>query len=160
MFLLSLMKQENSKLAIKQIDKKIKSIQTLEKVQFQKEGWIKTLRNVLNISMEQLGKRMAITAQGIKKMEEREQERGITLKALDDVAKAMDMTLVYGFIPIDGSLEKLIERKANEMATKIIMRTSNTMKLENQQNSDEYQKAAIDELTAELKRTMPGKLWD
>jgi len=154
------MKQENSKLAIKQIDKKIKSIQTLEKVQFQKEGWIKTLRNVLNISMEQLGKRMAITAQGIKKMEEREQERGITLKALDDVAKAMDMTLVYGFIPIDGSLEKLIERKANEMATKIIMRTSSTMKLENQQNSDEYQKAAIDELTAELKRTMPGKLWD
>ncbi|MBS1688008.1 MAG: mobile mystery protein A [Bacteroidetes bacterium] len=154
------MKQENSRLAIKQIDKKISSIQAFETLHFQKEGWIRTLRNILNMSMEQLGRKMSITAQGVKKMEGREQERGITLKSLDDVAKAMDMKLVYGFIPIDGSLEQLIERKAKEMATRIIMRTSNTMKLENQQNSNEYQKAAIEELADELKRTIPGKLWD
>ena len=45
------------------------------------------------------------------------------------------MQLVYGFVPNDGSLDALIEKRANELATQIVMRTSNTMKLEDQGNT-------------------------
>ena len=54
------------------------------------------------------------------------------------------MQLVYGFVPNDGSLDALIERKASELAAKIVHRTSNTMKLEDQENSkDRIEKALI-----------------
>jgi hypothetical protein len=47
----------------------------------------------------------------------------------------LDMQLVYGFVPNDGSLDALIEKRAKELATQIVMRTANTMKLEDQANS-------------------------
>jgi len=47
------------------------------------------------------------------------------------------MQLVYGFVPNDGSLDALIEKRATELATKIVMRTSNNMKLEDQVKSNE-----------------------
>ena len=59
----------------------------------------------------------------------------------------MDMQLVYGFVPNDGSLDALIERRANELATKIVLRTSNTMKLEDQGNSNKRIQKAIEEHT-------------
>ena len=70
------------------------------------------------------------------------------------------MQLVYGFVPNDGSLDALIEKRATELATKIVMRTSNTMKLEDQGNSNERLKKAIIERTTEIKNKMPQILWD
>jgi len=79
---------------------------------------------------------------------------------LKNVAEALDMQLVYGFVPKDGSLEALIERKVRELATQIVMRTSNTMKLEDQENSKERLGKAIEERAAALKNEMPRSLWD
>jgi hypothetical protein len=47
----------------------------------------------------------------------------------------MDLQLIYVLIPKDGTLELLIDRKARELATKIVNRTSHSMKLEGQENS-------------------------
>lgn len=79
---------------------------------------------------------------------------------MKEVAKAMDIQLVYGFIPNQGSLEALIEKKASELATRIVMRTSNSMKLEDQQNSDKRLQKAIKERTRMLVNEMPKILWD
>jgi len=70
------------------------------------------------------------------------------------------MELVYGFVPKDGSLDALIDRKARELATQIVSRTSNTMKLEDQENSEMRLKKAIEQRTAILKHEMPKILWD
>lgn len=70
------------------------------------------------------------------------------------------MKLVYGFIPKDGSLEKMVEQQAAELAKKIVLRTSTTMKLEDQENSSQRIKEAIADMTDELKRAMPKSLWD
>ncbi|WP_316846144.1 hypothetical protein [Pedobacter psychrodurus] len=72
----------------------------------------------------------------------------------------MNMELVYGFVPKAGSLDAMIEEKANELATKIVLRTSNTMKLEDQENFKERVEKAINERTEELKKEMPKILWD
>lgn len=154
------MKGDNRRLLIKQIDRKMRNAGELNNLQFSQEGWVRTIRQLLNISLEQLGKKIGVTPQAIKGIEKREQNGGVTINSLNEIANAMDMKLVYMFLPKDGSLEKLIERKANEVAKKIVLRSSTTMKLEDQENSNEHVKEAIQELTDELKRQIPGTLWD
>jgi len=66
----------------------------------------------------------------------------------------------YVFIPQSGSLKAYIEKTAARVATEIVMRTSQTMKLENQENSKERIEQAIREKTEELVREMPSYIWD
>jgi predicted DNA-binding mobile mystery protein A len=93
-------------------------------------------------------------------MEQREKNGSITLKSLRETAKALDMELVYGFVPKDGTLNALIARKAKELATKIVSRTSQSMILEDQGISEERLEKAIEERTASLIYEMPKILWD
>jgi predicted DNA-binding mobile mystery protein A len=112
------------------------------------------------MSMQQLGNKLSITKQGVMDIEKREKEGSITIKSLKELGRALDMELVYGFVPNDGTLEALIEKRARELATKIVLRTSNTMRLENQGNSDQRIELAINERTEEIKNEMPKILWD
>jgi predicted DNA-binding mobile mystery protein A len=123
-------------------------------------GWIKAIRNGIGMSMEQLGKKLSITKQGVMDIEKREKEGAITIKSMQEIAKAIDMQFVYGFVPDDGSLDQMIEMRALEMATKIVQRTSNTMKLEDQENSKERIEKAIKERAAEIINKTPKILWD
>jgi predicted DNA-binding mobile mystery protein A len=123
-------------------------------------GWIKAIRNGIGMSMEQLGKKLSITKQGVMDIEKREKEGAITIKSMQEIAKAIDMQFVYGFVPKAGSLEQMIETRALEMATKIVERTSTTMKLEDQANSKERIEKAIKERATEIINKTPKILWD
>ena len=112
------------------------------------------------MSMLQLGKRLSITKQSVQDIERREKDGSISIKALREAARALDMQLVYGFVPNDGSLEALIDRKAKELATQIVQRTSNSMKLEDQENSKQRIEKAIEERATIIKNEMPKTLWD
>lgn len=147
-------------LKIAQLEKKMKLFQSLQKVQPPASGWIKTLRTTLGMTLQQLGSKLRMTKQSALDLENREREGAVSLKTLRDVAEAMDMQLVYGFVPKDGSLDALIERKARAMATTITMRTSATMKLEDQEITQQRLKKAIDERTIELKNKLPKNVWD
>lgn len=150
------MKAKNSTLSIRQLDKRMHSGNT----EIPKEGWVRLIRKSLNISLAQLGKRLAISPQGVKKIEQNEAEGSITLNTLRNAGEALNLKLVYGFVPKAGSLEKMIENRARELAEKIVMRTSVTMKLEDQENSAERIREAITDMTADLKRELPRSLWD
>jgi predicted DNA-binding mobile mystery protein A len=123
-------------------------------------GWIKSIRTSLGMSLQQLGNKISITKQSVLDIERREQLGRISLKTLRESANALDMELVYSFVPKDGSLDTLIERKAKELATEIVLRTSNTMKLENQEVSKKRIQKAILERTIIIKNEMPKILWD
>ena len=154
------MKSQNTGLFVYQLDKSLSPLLPLQEIETPAGGWINLIRKTLQISLRQLGEKLSMTPQSVRDTEIREKEGSITLKALHQVAEALDMKLVYGFIPKDGSLEKLIERKARDLATTIVNRTSTTMKLEDQGNSKERLKQAIAELTEELRRELPKSLWD
>ena len=124
------------------------------------KGWINQIRTGLNMSQVQLAKRLGMTAPAIIDLERREAEEAITLKSLREAGEALNLKLVYGFVPKDGSLEAMIEEKAREQATKIIKRTSVTMKLEDQENSRSRLEEALAELTNDIKREIPKSLWD
>jgi len=147
-------------LLLQQLNNKMQSFAALQKVVAPPTGWIKAVRLALGMSSQQLGNKLSITRQGVQDIERREKDGSITLNTLKETAAAMDMQLVYGFVPKDGSLENLIERKAKELAANIVMRTSNTMKLEDQENSQERINKAIEEKTAALKNELPKILWD
>jgi predicted DNA-binding mobile mystery protein A len=123
-------------------------------------GWVNAFRTALKMSLRQLGNKLNISPQSTKEIEEREANGAITLNTLRDVANAMDLQLVYGFVSKHDSLEQMIEKRAREIATEIVMRTNNTMTLEDQQNSKERIEQAIAQKTADIKHEMPKYLWD
>jgi len=147
-------------LQLQQLNYKLLKINELKNISIPPTGWVKAIRVALGMSLLQLGDKLRLTKQSAHDIEKREQERTITLNALRGAADALDMQLVYGFVPKDGSLDALIDRKARELATKIVLRTSNTMRLEDQENSRERIQKAIEERTEALKNEMPRSLWD
>lgn len=152
--------RNQKKLIIRQLDKKSKPLLQFSGYSVPEKGWINAVRTSLNITLEQAGKKMGNTRQDISSAEKREAAGSITLNKLNEIASAMDLKLVYGLVPKDGSYEKLIEKKAKQMAEKIIRRTNQNMQLENQGIRDRELLRAIKELTEELKRDMPSSLWD
>jgi predicted DNA-binding mobile mystery protein A len=149
-----------NKLQFQQLNEKMLQLAGMKHVIIPPIGWIKAIRNGIGMSMEQLGKKLSITKQGVMDIEKREKEGAITIKSMQEIAKAIDMQFVYGFVPDAGSLDQMIEMRALEMATKIVQRTSNTMKLEDQENSKERIEKAIKERAAEIINKTPKILWD
>jgi predicted DNA-binding mobile mystery protein A len=147
-------------LRLQQLNDKMLGFASLKQVAAPPTGWIKAIRTALGMSLQQLGTKLAISKQGVFDIERREKDGTITINSLSAIARAMDMQLVYGFVPNDGSLEALLEKRATELATRIVLRTAHTMKLEDQANSKKRIETAIKERAAELQHDMPKILWD
>lgn len=124
------------------------------------KGWLHAIRTALNMTLEQLGNRLNTSKQAAKALEMREAEGAISLRTLQEAANAMDMKLVYGLVTKNGTLDQLVEQKARTFAEKIVQRTHHNMQLEDQGNSEERIAAAIDELTADIKRELRRSIWD
>lgn len=151
---------DKNKLQIDQLESRITLFSPTRKLPNPPTGWVKAIRLALGMSMQQLANKLGVTKQSVQEIEIREKEGAITLKSLRETARALDMELVYGFVPKEGTLEKYIESKARSLAEKIVYRTSNTMKLEDQQNTNERIQKAIEERTAIIKKELPKTLWD
>lgn len=148
------------KLQLDQLDRKLDKYKMASKVTPPPSGWIRSIRLSLGMTLQQLAEKLSITKQSVYELEKREKKGSITLKSLKEVANAMDLQLVYALVPKDGSLDLLIERKAQELAQRIVSRTSDNMKLEAQENSNERIEKAIHERSITLKSEMPRVLWD
>lgn len=149
-----------NKLQREQLDRKLIKFMELKDIPIPQTGWIYATRKALNMSLKQLGKRLGITPQGIHQIETGEKNGSISLKKLREAADALDLQLVYALIPKDGSIQALVERAAYDAAKKIVMRTSITMKLEDQENSEERLQKAIRDKAEEIIRETPKYLWD
>ncbi len=143
-----------------QLDRKITAFKNLQGLVIPPSGWVYSIRKALNMSLRQLGERMGITAQSVKEIETREKNASISIGVLSQVGKALDMKFVYGFIPGDDTLEKMIEKQARKVAQQIVLRTSASMDLEAQRTSDENIQRAVEEKAKELIAKIPRYLWD
>jgi predicted DNA-binding mobile mystery protein A len=112
------------------------------------------------MTMAQLGTKLNITRQGVRKIEESEAHGTITLNTLKEVATALELKLVYALVPKDGTIDDLIQVKAEKLARKIVLRTNQNMKLEDQGIGDEKLKDTINDLANEIKREVRKSLWD
>jgi predicted DNA-binding mobile mystery protein A len=151
---------KKNKLQIQQLSDKIEKLVAMATVVMPSIGWIKTIRTGIGMSLEQLGKKLSVTKQAIQDIENREREGSITIKSMHEIANALDMKFVYAIVPKNGSLDEMIEKRALEIAKVIVQRTSNTMKLEDQENSHERIQKAIKERAEEIINKTPKILWD
>jgi predicted DNA-binding mobile mystery protein A len=151
---------KKQKLILEQTDRKILLLKKAEELIVPSAEWVYTIRKALGMSLRQLGIKMEITAQSVREIEEREKNETVSLKVLKQFGKALDLKLIYGFVPKSGSLKAIIEKRANELAKEIVNRTSVSMKLEEQENDPKRIQKAIKEKTEELKLGMPKYLWD
>lgn len=156
--LINLMKNNIKILQIRQLDNKLKGLNSVipERPAF---GWIKAMRLALSMTSSQLAKNLGISQQAAHAFEKGEVEETITLGKLRAVSAAMGFKLVYVFVP-EETIEKLIEQKARDLATEIVMRASHQMAMENQKISEEKIIQAVKERTAEYIKTVPKNLWD
>lgn len=143
-----------------QLDDKIIMLQTAAGAIPPSSGWIYAIRYGINMSLRQLGQRLSITPQSVKEIEEREKQGTISLVVLRRVAKALNMSFVYGFIPNDQTLEGMIEERASELAEILVNKASIQMSLEDQGLSEDRLKRAVDQKARELRDKVPKTLWD
>ncbi len=112
------------------------------------------------MTLEQFGKKLGITRQGARRIEISEASGTISINLLKEAGRALNMRLVYGFVPEDSSLESMIEKRARKLAEMIVTRSSIQMNLEGQGVSEESLKRSIDEMIYDYKREVPKILWN
>jgi len=154
------MRLSKQKLLLEQTEKKLKKFYPLKNLSVPDMGWLRVIRKSLNISLNQLGSKLKISPQSVRAIEERERSGTLTINSLRVAAEALNLKLVYVLIPKEKSLQKMIDKRAYEFAREIVLRTSHTMKLEDQEVSDERVQTAIKEKAEEIKTKMPRYLWD
>ncbi len=152
--------RNKKQLLIEQLDQKLENFKNSAMVLVPTKGWINTIRTTLNMTRDQLGAKLEMTKGAIQKIEEREASGQITINKLKDVGQALDMKFVYGFVPNDGSIDNLIGIKSEKLARKIVIRTNQNMKLEDQGIGDEKINKTINDLAKEIKREVRKSIWD
>lgn len=122
-----------------------------------RSGWVRAIREALGMSQGQLAERMKISRQSLQDLEKSEAERRITLDSLDRAARAMGCRVVYSLVPESGTLDDLLERRANQVADALLRSPDHSMKLEAQGVSEMDRQRSL--LVDELLRGNPRKLW-
>ncbi len=149
---------KNKLLVVRQLDRQLLAIKESGVALVPKEGWMKTIRKALGMTIKQLAKRLGTNPSRVVRMEKAEIEGAITLRTLRTVAKQLDCFFVYSFIP-RSSLEKKIKDRAKEIVIEQIKRTSHTMYLEAQSVETDWLDAQIEDLTGELLAKNWKHLW-
>lgn len=156
---ISMFKNTARKLSQAHLDKRLKSLKSLDILQTPPRGWIYTIRTTLGMTLAQLGQRLRISPQAVAQLEKREVAGQITLSTLREALGAMGVQHAHTVFT-SASLQEIVHHQAERKAREIVLRTSQTMHLENQKNSDKRLAEAIREKTRELEERLPSSLWD
>ena len=151
---------ELKKIAIKQCRNKVKRIEErFIDVVLPSEGWIKTLRQALNMSGAQLARRLGVTRGLVSKTEKAELSGGVTLKKMQDIAQAMNCRFVYAIVP-ETDIDTTLKHQALAKARDRVKRASTHMALEDQALSDEQLRLEIERLAENMLASSDSTLWD
>ncbi|TNE59705.1 MAG: mobile mystery protein A [Alphaproteobacteria bacterium] len=123
-------------------------------------GWIATMRKALGMSGAQLGRRMGLSRMRISQAEKAEPKGAITLKSMDEFARAMGGKFVYAIVPESGTINDIRHRQARAKAETLIKTAATHMALEDQSLSKEQNEAEIERLAEELLKNPPPDFWE
>lgn len=122
------------------------------------QGWIRTLREGLGMSLRQLAARVGMTKASLSQMERREAEGAITLKSLEKLAEAIDADLYYFVVP-RRPLEVMVRDRATALAGRLAKEVAETMALEDQGTSGDRLQQLVQHHTERLLQDV-SSLWD
>jgi len=154
------MKIKNRELVIEQLDNKLNRLKILQTIGVPQKGWLRAIRNALNMNCRQLAQRLKVSDRSsVSLLECNEISGSATIKTMKHAAQALDCIFVYGLIP-RTSLKDTIKKQAENVAKQRMAKTTHTMLLENQQLTDEEEKKVFKAMVDELTEKMPKTLWD
>ena len=122
-------------------------------------GWIRAIRYALGMSGRQLAERLGISKNSVSAIEKREQDGSVTIRMMRRVGEAMDCSFFYGFLP-NGSFEKIVRHRAEEVARERINRIDQTMRLEGQELPEEKMESIWRKEVDRLVDGTPRTLWN
>lgn len=151
----------NKWLAIKQLDRQLKEWQAVSnKYGKPRAGWVKTLREALSMSAEQLANRLGLSRARIVQLENAEVYDAVTLRTLKEAANAMECEFVYAIVPKGSStLEGIIKARADQIASERISRVAHTMALEKQSLDSDSLNDQKSDLFKNILEHLNKKLW-
>lgn len=95
------------------------------------QGWLRTVREALNMPQRELARRLGIAQPSVQALERREVKGTITLESLERAADALGCDLVYALIPRQP-LETILRQQAEKVARAQWGAVEHTMALEDQ----------------------------
>jgi predicted DNA-binding mobile mystery protein A len=156
-----IMRTPVSLLALELFDADLPKIQHASEVlirQTPREGWVRSIRKSLGMSMRAYATRIGFKEpSSVKDLERNERAGTITLQTLKRAAEAMDADFVYAIVP-RKSLRETVAARARQVAEQRIAPIAKSMALEEQGLSKSQIQRQIDELAHELEMR-PDRLW-
>ena len=130
-YIIILMKRRND-LASNQLNRRISSLRSVQSQATVHPGWIRFMRQSLQMTLKQLAEKAHLSLPTIAQAERGEAAGKTSLATLKTMAHAMDCELMYAFVP-KKDVSELIENAAFEKAKKILSQADVHMTLEDQQ---------------------------
>lgn len=147
-------------LILKQLERQLELWRQVGKPLFQpKIGWIKTIRQGLGMTANQLAKRLSVHRTRVVKIERAELEGALTLRTLREAAESLNCDLIYGFVPKE-SIQETLQKQAEKVARQRIKGVAHSMALEDQSVTQRFQEEQIKELAKELLLHAHRHLWE
>lgn len=148
-------------LRIRQLDDTLSRIQSAHEHPAPRDGWVKTIRTALGMSLRQLAERVGLSKTAVHSIETNEPEGTVQLDSLRSLAEGLDCELVYALVPRgQSSLHGILDRQAERIAERVVSRVSDSMELEEQGVEASERTRQIQELKAELLRERGRTFWD
>lgn len=144
-----------TKLRRRQLDEGLTGLRGLGRLP---RGYIREIRDALEMSSYQLADRLGVSQSTVMDMEASERNGTITIKSLERAAAALGCKLVYALVPND-SLEQIVTKQAKLRARELSSSVFRTMALEQQATETSEQNSLIDELADDLLRKGKRELW-
>ena len=114
-----------------------------------KQGWIRTIRNALGMTADDLALRLGVSGTAVRLLEKSETNATIQLDSLQRVANALDCDVVVSLQP-RIPLSEMVQRQARMRAHELAQRVSVTMALEDQAVNSDFIHSKIESIYEEL----------
>ncbi|MGA7306643.1 MAG: mobile mystery protein A [Rhodothermales bacterium] len=143
----------------RQVEESVSRVERLRGLERPKGGWIKTIRNVLGMTMKQLARRAGVSQPMISQYEHAEVEDAITLSTLRRIADSLGCDLVYGLVP-RRPIGTMIETQARRAAERRVRKVHESMAIEDQSVSPGELERQIDEYAQDLIKNGRRSIWE
>lgn len=148
----------DKKLMRKLLSKKMNKLRPLLGMKIPAAGWLKTIRESLGMTLEELGDRVGLDKSRVYRIEQAEVDGDLQLSTLQKMAEGLEMTFVYGYVP-DKDLEEIVREQARKIAMKRLERVDHSMKLEVQGLSDEEHKHTLNDMVDKILVEESRNIW-
>ena len=149
----------NKFLSIKQLDQQLLILKSNGALNIPPEGWVRSVRKVLGMTIKQLARRLGVNASRVVKIEMSEPKGAVTLRTLQEVAEQLGCVFTYQFLP-KTSLEELVRQRAISIASASVQRTAHSMGLESQSVEKKWSNEQMIEMSDELLQKSWRNLWE